>query len=66
VSLLVMTCLVKCSAPDHEDGYVLEAMDNKEAVTGQVHSIIINLFFSDISHHGFGSHFLLRGWVNEF
>jgi hypothetical protein len=38
-TFLLVTCLVRCSVPNHEEGYVLEAVGHSEPVSGQVHSI---------------------------
>jgi hypothetical protein len=54
-TFLVMMCLVGCSVQNHEDGYILDALDQSEPASGQVHSII-----SDISYHDFDSYFVLR------
>lgn len=34
--ILLVTCSVGCSAPDQEDGYILDALDHYEPVSGQV------------------------------
>jgi len=34
--ILLVTCFVGCSAPSQEDGYILDALDHYEPVSGQV------------------------------
>jgi len=47
--ILLVTCSVGCSAPGQEDGYILDAVDHYEPVSGQVQTSNI----TDNECHGF-------------